>query len=382
MIMKVKTLTFSILLIISLCINGQTQFKVAVKFKSRLSDSITNQIINSLDRLLVSIDHEQLDTTLIDNEYSDLNHNFFRYMKGIEAKDTIQNYYQAQLINLYPVENDQYMLTISYSKNDEIGRILNFLVKDNNGNIVFASPIKYNTRHWKTKTVGTLTYFFQDTIDIKRAEIFDQKNISIARKLNLPVRNWDVYMCGNFQEILQLQGYLYETSYNGVFNSGYIMDPKTLFSVMNDEDFSHDVLHVYGRAIRGDIRNATAECGLAYYWGNAYYSGIIGKSPNLKELIPALQQYLQSHKDVKLLDLFDKKPNVLAEYGYPKPIQIHHIISGVICKEIEKQKGTEGIIELLKSGRGDENFFKCIEKLIGINRDNFDKEIDKLIFAQ
>ena len=380
--MKIKTLTILTFWATSLFVNAQTQFKVIEDLYSVLPDSLTNQIIDSFDRLLVSINNEQLDTTLVDIEDADLNRNFFRYLKGIDGKDTIQNYFQAQLINLYPVENNQILLTISYTKSNEIGRILTFLAKNNNGKIVFANPLRYNTKLWKKATVGTITYFFPDTIDLERAKTFNQKNILMAQKLNLPVKNWDVYMCRNYQEAIQIQGCFYEFTRNGFLNYGDIIDPKTLFSVMNDEDFSHDVLHVYASQIRGNVRNATAECGVAYYWGNAYHTGMVGKSPNLNELIPVLRQYLQSNKDVKLLELFDKSPDVLAEYGYPKPIHIHQIISAVICREIERQKGTEGIIELLKSGRGDNNFFKRVENLIGINRDNFDKVVYELIFAK
>jgi hypothetical protein len=200
----------------------------------------------------------------------------------------------------------------------------------------------------------------------------------MASKLKLPVRNWDLYMCRNYQEALQLQGCLYEFEVNGVVNSGDVVDPKTLFSAMNDEDFSHDVLHIYAETIR-KVKNTAAEEGLAYNWGNAYHTNSQGISDQ-KELIPVLQQYVQSHTDVKLLDLFDKNPNALAEYGYPKPISVKYIISGIICEEVEKQKGADGIIELIKCGRGDENFFNSIDHLIGINRINFEEKVYKLLF--
>jgi len=293
-----KVFTISILLVLSLHTSAQKQFKVAENLYSSLSDSLTSQIISSFDKLLKSIDKAQPDTTLIDMDDADLNHLFFTYLKGIEGKDTIQNYFQAQLINLYPVGNRQYMLTVSYTKNDEIGRIHTFLAKDNNGHIVFSNPLRYNTRHWKTAIVGTATYYFPDTIDIERAELFNRKNISMAKNLNLTVRNWDVYMCENYQEALQIQGCSYESTSNGVFNSGWIMDPKILLSCMGDEDFSHDVLHIYASQIRErKNRNGNGECGLAYYWGNAYHSGTSGKAPSLNELLPALQQYLQLHKE-------------------------------------------------------------------------------------
>lgn len=380
--MKTRIFTISVLLIMSLCLKAQTQFEIAGRLYSSLPDSLTTQIIDSLDKLLISIGNERVDTTLIDNEHADLNRNFFRYLKGIGRKDTIPDYFKARLINLYPVGGSRYMLTLSYTNNDEIGRILNILAKEDNGNIVFANPVKYNARHWKTAKVGTLTYFFRDTIDMERARLFDRKNISIAQKLNLPVRSWDVYMCANYQEVLQLRGYLYESTTNGVFNSGYIMDPKTLMTCMNDEDFSHDVLHIYASQIRGKERNGVSECGLAYYWGNAYHSGIAGKAPDLEKLLPVLQQYIQSHEDVKLLDLFEESPNVLAEYGYPWPINVNRIIAATICRQIERKKGTQGIIEMLKCGRGNDNLFIATEKLIGINRDNFDTEVRKLIFAK
>ena len=380
--MKVKVITISVLLAMSLCANAQTQFKVVEKLYSSLSDSLTNQLITSLDNLLFSIDSGKLDTTLVDSENADLNRNFFRYLKGVERKDSIQRYFQSQLINLYPVENKQYLLTLAYTKGSEIGRIFTFLAKENDKKIVFANPLQYNTKYWKTTKIGTITYFYPNTIDKKRAEMFNKKNILMAHKLGLPVRNWDVYMCRNYQEAIQIQGCSYEFTRNGIFNSGDIIDPKTLFSVMNDEDFSHDVLHIYASQIRGKERNIVAECGLAYFWGNAYHTGIVGKSPELKDLIPVLQQYLQSHNEVKLLYLFEKDPDVLVEYGYPKPVSVNRIISGIICKEIEKQKGVAGIIELLKCGRGNDNYFKSIEKLIGISQQNFDKEVYKLIFAQ
>ena len=380
--MKVKTITILILFAISLCGHAQTQFKVVEEFYSSLSDSLTNQIINSLDKLLISIDKAQLDTTLIDNENADLNRNFFRYLKGIERKDTIQRYYHAQLINLYPIENSQYLITVSYTQNEEIGRIFTFLAKENNRNIVFASPLQYNTKYWKTATIGTATYYFSDTIDTKRAEVFNQKNISIAQKLNLPVRNWDIYMCRNYQEAIQIQGCFYEITRNGSFNSGDIIEPKTLFSCMNDEDFSHDILHLYVSQIRTRERNSVAECGVAYYWGNAYHAGTTGKAPEQKELIPVLQRYIQSHKDVKLLDLFEQSPDVLAEYGYPWPVHVNRTISGIICQEIERQKGVEGIIDLLNCGSGFDNLFESIDKLIGVNRNNFEEKVYKLIFSQ
>jgi hypothetical protein len=366
--------------VISLTGRAQTRFDVSKNLWTEFSDTIKNEIIQSLDRLLSGIEKESIDTTLIDRDNYDFNYNFFSYLKRIEAKDTVHHYYKGQLINLYPVEPAHYSLTLIYSNNDAIGRIFTFTVKEDNGKFVFASPVKYNTKHWKSATIGTITIHYPDTININRAKDFDRKNVMMASKLNLPVMNLEMYMSRNYQEALQLQGCLYEYGSNGYTNSGDIVNPKTLFSVKNDEDFSHDVLHMYAAHIRGKIRNTAAEEGIAYLWGNAYHADSKGKIPDQQELVTVLRKYLESHIDVKLLDLFDKNPNVLAEYGYPKPISVKSIISGLICEEIEKQKGVNGIIELMKCGRGDDNFFKSIDSIMHINRNNFDAKVHKLLF--
>jgi hypothetical protein len=175
--MRLTILLFT-LLGISLSINAQTRFKVAEKFYSGLPDTVTNQIISSLDNLLISIDEDKLDTTLIDKENFDFNRDFFTYLKRIEGKDTIRYYFQGQLINLYPVENKQYSITIAYVNNNEIGRIFTFIVKENNGKFVFANPIKYNTKHWKTTTIGTITLYYPDTINTIRNLITTCDNFS------------------------------------------------------------------------------------------------------------------------------------------------------------------------------------------------------------
>jgi hypothetical protein len=321
---KSKSSVLAAILAMAMPSFAQTQFKTAENFRSYLPDSLTKQIVSSLDNLLVSIENENLDTTLIDPDNYDFNRNFFLNLQGITGKDSIENYFQGQLINLYPLENKQYSVTVAYTKGAEIGRIFNLLAKDENGKIVLSSPLMYNTRHWKSTSIGTITYFYTDTIDFARAEQFDRKNVIMAQKLKLPVRKWDVYM------------------------------------------------NEYRKA-----RNTTAEEGLAYLWGNAYHfnRNLTDKSPDQDELVEALRKYIQSHPDVKLLDLFDKNPQLLS-------VSVKSTISGMICAEIEKQKGVDAIIELMQCGRGDDNYFKSIEKIIGINRQNFNEKVYKLLITK
>ncbi|MCL1868145.1 MAG: hypothetical protein FWF72_04275 [Paludibacter sp.] len=63
-----KIIKILFFLAISLLVNAQSQFKIAEKFNSEMSDSLTKQIIMSLDSLLISIDNEKTDTAFISNK--------------------------------------------------------------------------------------------------------------------------------------------------------------------------------------------------------------------------------------------------------------------------------------------------------------------------
>ncbi|MDR2120229.1 MAG: hypothetical protein LBP64_05060 [Tannerella sp.] len=367
----------------SLTGNAPTRFGVSESLWTDFADATRHRIITALDSLLSGIDRQSMDTTLIDRDNYDFNRYFFSYLRNIESKDTVRHYFKGQLINLYPIAPAQYSLTLLYANNGEIGRIYTFIAKDDNGKFVFSSPVKYNTQHWKTTAADSITIYYPDTINLERAREFDRKNVLMASKFNLPVKDFEMYMCRNYQEVLQLQGCLYESGRNGVVNEGDIIDPKTLFSIKDDEDFSHDVLHMYAAHIRGKVRNRAAEEGLAYLWGNAYwYIDGIGKIPDQPEMVAALRQYLAEHSEADLLNLFDESPYVLTEYGYPKPVYLKYIIAGVICEAIEKQKGVSAIMELIKCGLTEDDFFKATDKLININRNNFDVKVRKLLSAQ
>ena len=371
-----RTLLLFILLGACAVLRAQTQFTIPPHFRSGVSDTLTQQVVNALDQLLASMRHELPDAELIDTCNAGLHQSFIADLAWNISSDAVAPVH-AQLISLNPIDRNRMLLTLLYSKGDEVRRIVTLLVRST-PRIVFASPLEYNTATWRRKRIGTLTFIYPDTIDVARAESFERKNVTMAGKLGLPVRHWDVYQCQNYQQILQLQGFYYEATSNGLINSGAILDPRTIFTVMGDEDFSHDVLHCYAGAVRGQERNANAECGLAYHWGNAYYPDSTGKAPSLEQLKPLIQRYLQENPKADLLALFEEQAELPASYKLPLSVRLPRVMGGIICQEVERQKGTAGLIELLKCGRGNDNFFQATEKLIGLKRDNFNREFRKI----
>ncbi|PHS08248.1 MAG: hypothetical protein COA88_07130 [Kordia sp.] len=358
---------------------------------SYLNYEITNivkeRILISLDLLINQISKGELNSDLITDENSGLTMSTLENFQEYELrKDSVRlKVKDKQVINLYPVSDNRYSLTIAYasSRTDEtpvILYILNLIAADSNGKITFSTPINYLTRYWKTTTIGKITYHYRGEINKDRAELFAKKNILIANKLGVNPEKLHFYMCDNRQEILKLQGIEYSIRYNGKTRDGYGVDSGTIFSVMNNEDFSHDMFHYYsGKINERKNRNWITEEGIAYSWGNAYYTDEDREMITHKRLVNELNKYLTNNPKETILELFKENTKI---FNHIAPeISVRSTISGLIANEIEKVKGMEGVQELINCGRKDKlkNYMDVIKDLVGITESNFNRKVLKLI---
>ena len=96
-----------------------------------------------------------------------------------------------------------------------------------------------------------------------------------------------------------------------------------------------------------------------------------------RELVSSLKLYLKDNPTVSVFQLFNKDTKIFNDIA--TEISVKSTIASLLCDEVEKQKGVEGIKALIKCGRGDDNFFKTLDSLISINKTNFDDRVMKLI---
>lgn len=381
---KISTSLLFILALTILNVQGQTLISRPNYLTIDADKDVKDNILKSLDTLFSQVDNGKLDTNSINRDIYKLTLSTLISLKGNENNDSITNFYKRQIINLYPISTFEYFISVAYvgNKTNEapiLKTIFNLVAKNENGKTLFSLPTFYFTKAWKVKIVGNITYHFADNINLERANLFNKKNISIATKLKLKPEKFDFYLCDNYQEILHLRGYEYDLESNVKTREGYGPDANTIFSIMHNEDFSHDLFHYYSAKLRTNKRNGTAEEGVAYSWGNAYWTKQNGEIITKRELILSLKKYLQDNPNASLIDLFDKKPKIFNDLA--KEVSVKSTLSSLICDAIEKQKGIEGIMELLNCGSGDDNYFKCIDGLVKINRTNFDKEVMELVDA-
>ncbi|MDF2430892.1 MAG: hypothetical protein JWP44_523 [Mucilaginibacter sp.] len=372
--MKKSVLPFIFLLFSSLYLKAQTP--LAKNVNILIPAAIQLKVFNALDTLLTHIGQGSLDPNEIEHNGSSLSMSIFKWFKGVEnnGKEKELHFYKPQIINLFPVDKNQYYVSVAFINNNALRAIINVIADVSDNKITFSIPVYYLTRNWRTVKTGTITYHYCDYINLKRAKKFNQKNILIAKKLGLEPEKLDFYLCDNYQQILNLLGCAYDSESAGITNDGLGVDEGTIFSIMHNEDFSHDLFHYYAAKVRKNTRNSAAEEGVAYSWGNAYYTDQNGDMITQSQLVTVLKDYLQQHPGVSLLELFQKNPFIF--YSQTK---VRSLISSLICDEVERKKGSEGIKTLIDCGSGDDNYFASVNNLIGINPGNFNTRVMNLL---
>jgi hypothetical protein len=326
-------------------------------------------ILNALDTLLIDISKDSLRTEELNSYDSGLTRSILYSLKDFADKNI-----NPRLINLYPVAGSRYFISLAYINGDSLKAVFNLTGSIDNNKVRFSIPLKYLTRNWKTVQTGLITYHYDDTINLERAREFDFANAKISGKLGVKPESFDFYLCSNYQEILTLLGYTFDSQSAGKTTNGYFTENNIIFSIMHNENFAHDIFHYYAEKIRTNKRNSAAEEGIAYSWGNAYYTDELGEMITQKQLVILLKQYLQQNPNADLLELFTKNPKIFDLLG-----SIRSLLSSLVCDEVERKEGIAGIKKMINCGKGDDNYFRAVNEMIGINPANFNNRVMELI---
>lgn len=367
-------------------IYGQKNTKY-YKFQTEIKETVRVQIFKALDSLLVQLTTDKFNDTYLAPDLKGLTTDILSNIKRYESeKDSIQKkQIDKQLLRGYPIDDNEYFLTLAFIKKNSkstpiLYYIINLIAKQTSEKILFSIPLHYYTKDWKQTQIGAVTYHHKNNIEIKRAKIFDLKNTTIANKLETDKENFDFYMCENYQEVQRLLGIGFSIYENSKYRTGYGVSANTIFSIMNNEDFSHDVFHHYSSKVnKRENRNWITEEGIAYLWGNAYYTDPDGEMITHQKLVNELKKYLSENPDVELLNLFENDVKI---FNHIAPeISVRSTISGVIANQVEKLKGADGISKLINAGSENQldSFLKTTNLLLRINKENFNLKVKELL---
>lgn len=347
-----------------------------------IQESITNLFYN----LQLSDESEYLKNV----SDSELTLEVFNTISSIyDSDDTIQ----TTLLNYHRLSKDIFKIQVGLfsPRNDRtntpLESIIELLGHNENKQIKYSTPLSINTRAWYQNKIGKVTYHYKSSINHSIAKQFANNNELFASKFELPSEELDFYIVANYQEILELIGIEYNKGQISTLRDGYGVVDNTIFSIMSNEDFSHDLFHFYsGKVHETKERNWVAEEGIAYSWGNAYYThSTSGAMIEQESMVQILKEYLASNPNTNLLELFKKNfwtdtSGVLNDLA--PDISIGRLISSLLCDAVERRHGMEGINAIISCGRAPDSFTTYLEQmsaLIGISASNFEEELLQLL---
>jgi len=141
------------------------------------------------------------------------------------------------------------------------------------------------------------------------------------------------------------------------------------FNAFDPHDLFHDRLSL---VVPRSKVNRQVDEGCAYLYGGSW-------GFSWKEIFKAIKEQIASNKDTNWLEI-KEKPVYFKTGEYPN--QADYIVNALLIKKIEKEKGFEGVWELLHVGpyeKGNEKYYHTLEKLTGITKSSYNESIWKLI---
>ena len=307
-------------------------------------------------------------------------------IKGIEKSGKFKDdfFYKPYLTNIVPLENKKYLITVSYIGVNEETAILRasfeFIGHKAGDSFTFSSPLLRNTQNWKIEKAGNNIFHYQTIINKQKVKEFNKRTTLYDGKLKVTNKVTDYYFTDNITELLKLVGVEYKSDYNGSSESvtSSTFDNRKLIVLGNNNatfnDFDpHDLFHDrLSLIISRNTVNKPVDEGCAYLYGGSW--GL-----SWKEIFKAFNEQIASNKNISWTEI---KENPLYFKTKEFNNSADYIVNALLVKKIEKEKGFAGVWELLNVGpyeKGNEKYYKTLQKLTGITKANYNDKIWELI---
>jgi hypothetical protein len=307
-------------------------------------------------------------------------------IKGIEQNKKIQDdhFYKPYLTNVIPLKDKRFYIQVSYigvkDNQSELRASFNVIAHKVNEGFVFSSPILENTQDWKVEKTGNNAFHYRTSINKPQTTAFNKISSAFDSKLKVKNKTVDYYCCENSIELQRLVGVAYKSDYNGRSKavwSAAAGDRKLIvlgndnasFNEFDPHDLWHDRL---GLSVDRSKVNKPVDEGCAYLYGGSW--GL-----SWKEIFKAFNEQIAHDKKTNWMEVKEtpvyfktKTFNNSADY----------IVNALLVQKIEKEKGFNGVWELLNIGpfeKGNERYYVTLEKLTGITKATYNEKVWELI---
>ena len=368
-------------------INAQSGIIIPRYIKMPKDSVISKQIISSLNGFLLSAqENTSANPYILPSQLIETNILLDEF-KGIEKsrKFKDEHFFKPYLDNIVEIDKDKYLIQISHiGAKDSISylrSVFDIIAYRNNDAFLFSSPLIEYTKSWKTKNIGNITVHYKDRINENKVKDFVKTQKQFDNMLNIENGRYDIYCCSNANEVQKISGAEIKLDYNGRNNLSlsYNQNQKTLMITTNfgeyfDDFDPHDLFHWRAvKAIPRETYNHYMVCGCAYIYGGSW--GI-----SWEEIKEMFKTKMLDNTKKDWLKLYIERYNF--GESREKHLLVTQFINALIIEKVQNEKGDAGIIQLLNTGsfrRNKEQFFNNLDKITGINEDNFNEKVSALV---
>lgn len=385
--MNLKQILFTMLISITTAMTGQSKLIVPANIQLPKDTIVANNLLKSLNGFLSEKEKPNKENTFVLNEdlleTSILIDEIKEIEKSVRFKD--DNFYKGCINNIAALDKSNFLIQFSYIGVNENTPILaasfEILAKQKEDKFYFSSPIKRNTISWQTKTIENCAFHYKKTLNLKTATDYVKAVALFDKKLNAPKTKIEWYGCNDMPDLLQTIGVKYKADYNGRDTSTFSAKENSSLLIVNGENNisfesfdPHDLWHDRLRNVLSrSITNKPVDEGCAYLYGGSW--GI-----SWTQILKTFKEKVSSNPKIDWLLTYEDFYNF--GESQEKHLLVPYVINALIVDKIEKEKGFTAVMEFLACGKfqkGNENYFKTLEKLTGINRANYNDNVWELI---
>ena len=296
---------------------------------------------------------------------------------GIEQLKNQDYVVQCKIIGIFQVENDYWSLISSFSHVDEAGLshldvITAVYAKEINGKYFLISSAEYLKNVFEHRGVGKINYYIHPFHKFRQSEADEMNayNIHMSEVFGVEPLEFDYFVASNARDICRTWGYEYMNRMYNPSGKGGVASWRNMiiYSGNNSSFFPHELVHLYTYHIVPKDPHFWVGEGIAtFYAGTSTYT--------FEGHMLKLKAFLDANSDYDLSDI--TKLNKTIPNGEHKS-DMRYVIGGLLMMKIHEKEGVKGLIESLKYGTSDDDFFQLLKDKLGVSKENFDAYVKKV----
>ncbi|MFT4062328.1 MAG: hypothetical protein QM642_08230 [Edaphocola sp.] len=241
-----------------------------------------------------------------------------------------------------------------------------YFIEGDDGSYSIANYQRFLTKSWNFLNVGYFDYYFYpefpfDKRKAEEANVFLEKLIYWF-KIPKPKTKIKYFIAKNCSEIQQLRGFEYVMTNSHRLNfCGYYDDKNNIVfsNAIKGEFFEHEIIHYLNQFF--PLANPLLLMGISAYL-NEDGRGHLNETLNYH--VEKINNYLKLNIKIDL-----NQPQLFYKIdGLTNP---QYITGAIICHEIIKRKGVEGLIEVLRNSKEDIDMIAKLNTMLNIKNKNF-----------